>query len=73
MCGNTLPPPEPCCLLAQVANGLLENRVGSGLGGRDLVQGDLDHHLVLRAVGLGAGVLLGDTVAATVVENLELK
>ena len=57
-------------LLDEVANGLLEDRVGERLRGRHLVQRDLDHHLIIGAIGLGASVLLGDTVAATVIENL---
>jgi hypothetical protein len=57
-------------LLDEVADGLLQDRVGKGLRGRDLVHGDLNQHLVIRAVSLGTSVLLGNAVAATVIENL---
>ena len=44
---------------------------GAGIGGSDLDRRNLDAHLVVLAVGLGAGVLLvgATTLAATVIED----
>ena len=57
--------------LDEVAHGLLKNGGGRRLRGRDLVHRNLDQHLVIWAIRLGASVLLGHTVAAAVVENLQ--